>query len=543
MSYVRLRNFSLVRSTSRSVTESVILANSGVKPTMSSLLWAAHIGPYGAIDAIWVSLPPSLARVVLHFQAELMRRLQQHPVTLAAMADHALPQSTYIMPKAWAGHDFRGGNPMCETADPTPLPFAVSTTPFSVYFAVLAMQQSSFDRITCIMSGLLTFHTAQSHFLFDIKSWSVLWEPTTDTTQPHHRRYSCLFETPTFDEPPATPAAPVAKSPFRPADRLVAVGGLLYMVFSVAGSVLYISTTEAETTNDFWWSEFNATGAYGFLGSWVSTQLLLNPSGLNDTLDYLAFADSMPYNSSSTVISSSALYANLQDASALPMAIRGLRCMGYCAVPEIMTAYCWVDFKQRFPMAHSERRQVRCVREYAGNGAVYLESALSNVAPPSAVPSAVLVAGGRVDKRESDVVCVPTSGSGSSLACPSSCVCYAFQRECHRHLQNDRHDVSLLFASSVKYLFTMDNWKNKNVYYLDKASTVITGLLCVEYNHVCYVFDIKLWRVFAVKVPAHVQAAACAPHARPSHVRVSAAWHGSVHVDTVTTTHGKLHMS
>ncbi|ETV84113.1 hypothetical protein H257_03423 [Aphanomyces astaci] len=121
MSYVRLRNFSLVRSTSRSVTESLILANSGVKPTMSSLLWAAHISPYGAIDAIWVSLPPSLARVVLHFQAELMRRLQQHPVTLAAMADHALPQSTYIMPKAWAGHDFRGGNPMCETADPTPL--------------------------------------------------------------------------------------------------------------------------------------------------------------------------------------------------------------------------------------------------------------------------------------------------------------------------------------------------------------------------------------------------------------------------------------
>ncbi|RHY71758.1 hypothetical protein DYB38_000940 [Aphanomyces astaci] len=304
----------------------------------------------------------------------------------------------------------------------------------------------------------------------------------------------------------------MAKSSFRPAGRLVAGGGLLYMVFSVAGSVLYISTTEADTTNDFWWSRFNATGAYGFLGSWVSTQLLLNPSGLNDTLDYLAFADSMPYNSSSTMISSSALYANLQDASALPTAIRGLRCMGYCAVPEIMTAYCWVDFKQRFPMAHSERRQVRCVREYAGNGAMYLESALSNVAPPSAVPSAVLVAGGRVDKRGSDVVC-PRCALGDRrplcaidvvdflLRCDagvvkigsyvrfgqlvgvSVVVCYAFQRECHRHLQDDRHDVLLLFASSVKYLFTMDNWKYKNVYYLDKASAVITGLLCVEYNH------------------------------------------------------------
>ncbi|KAF0775834.1 hypothetical protein AaE_000466, partial [Aphanomyces astaci] len=117
-----------------------------------------------------------------------MRRLQQHPVTLATMADHALPQSTYIMPKAWAGHDFRGGNPMCETADPTPLVHDAFGFDDIVYFAVLAMQQSSFDRITCIMSGLLTFHTAHSLFLFDIKSWSVLWEPTTDTTQPHHRR-------------------------------------------------------------------------------------------------------------------------------------------------------------------------------------------------------------------------------------------------------------------------------------------------------------------------------------------------------------------
>ncbi|RHY71759.1 hypothetical protein DYB38_000941 [Aphanomyces astaci] len=206
-----------------------------------------------------------------------------------------------------------------------------------------------FDRVTCIMSGLITVHTAYYQYVFDVKSWSI---------------YRERFQPPEFNGPHAAqiPARERATRSFHSFDRFMAVAGLAYMVIS--------------------WSHFNASGGYGYLASWYSTQLMLNPIEFNTSLDNPMYADSTPYNTTSTVISSSALYANIvqfEAVNSLAIAIQGLKNMDICDVAQIMTPYCWLEFHQQFAMANSVKRQTRCELEYTSNGAVYLESALRNV--------------------------------------------------------------------------------------------------------------------------------------------------------------------
>ncbi|RQM25970.1 hypothetical protein B5M09_000807 [Aphanomyces astaci] len=153
-----------------------------------------------------------------------------------------------------------------------------------------------FDRVTCIMSGLITVHTAYYQYVFDVKSWSIYREP---------------FQPPEFNGPHAAqiPARERATRSFHSFDRFMAVAGLAYMVIS-----------------------------------------------FNTSLDNPMYADSTPYNTTSTVFSSSALYANIvqfEVGNSLAIAIQGLKNMDICDVAQIMTPYCWLDFHQQFPMANS----------------------------------------------------------------------------------------------------------------------------------------------------------------------------------------------
>ncbi|KAF0716694.1 hypothetical protein AaE_011028, partial [Aphanomyces astaci] len=117
MPFARLRNYSLVRGTSRQIPDELILFNSGMVPTLVSQLWETNIGPYGAIDAVWVPVPPSLADIVHSFQGDVLTR---NATVLAAVQElgyeWALPT-----PRAWSGgaYEFSGGNPMCDNTHRT----------------------------------------------------------------------------------------------------------------------------------------------------------------------------------------------------------------------------------------------------------------------------------------------------------------------------------------------------------------------------------------------------------------------------------------
>ncbi|KAF0684062.1 Aste57867_23983 [Aphanomyces stellatus] len=78
---------------------------------------------------------------------------------------------------------------------------------------------------------------------------------------------------------------------------------------------------------------------------------------------------------------------------------------------------------------------------------------------------------------------------------------FAYERLRHPVHEDARHTASALLAAAAKYHFALNGWKFKDCHYLDLASGVITGLLCVEYGRKFYVLDVKLWRVFVLDVP------------------------------------------
>ncbi|KDO29409.1 hypothetical protein SPRG_05946 [Saprolegnia parasitica CBS 223.65] len=64
------------------------------------------------------------------------------------------------------------------------------------------------------------------------------------------------------------------------------------------------------------------------------------------------------------------------------------------------------------------------------------------------------------------------------------------------------HGRSVFLSCGAKYLFEHRQWTHGGVYYLDRASAVLTGLLTLRWRRQLYVFDVKLWRIFALAAPA-----------------------------------------
>ncbi|OQR89743.1 hypothetical protein ACHHYP_06084 [Achlya hypogyna] len=60
---------------------------------------------------------------------------------------------------------------------------------------------------------------------------------------------------------------------------------------------------------------------------------------------------------------------------------------------------------------------------------------------------------------------------------------------------------SLLLSLGAKYYFAHTHRIVHGVYYMDRASAALTGLLTYRHGQTMYAFDIKLWRVFARPCP------------------------------------------
>ncbi|KDO33581.1 hypothetical protein SPRG_22090 [Saprolegnia parasitica CBS 223.65] len=57
---------------------------------------------------------------------------------------------------------------------------------------------------------------------------------------------------------------------------------------------------------------------------------------------------------------------------------------------------------------------------------------------------------------------------------------------------------SLLLSAGATFLFYHAPWIFNDVYYLDRASAALNGLLSVRYDGIYYVLDIKLWRILVL---------------------------------------------
>ncbi|KAG9409806.1 hypothetical protein AC1031_020115 [Aphanomyces cochlioides] len=84
-------------------------------------------------------------------------------------------------------------------------------------------------------------------------------------------------------------------------------------------------------------------------------------------------------------------------------------------------------------------------------------------------------------------------------------VCYLYERLRHPALPPTRQD-SLFLAASAKFVFEPRNWIDDNLYYMDPASAAMNGLLSMHIDDTFYLFDIKIWRCFAVNIPEKTRA-------------------------------------
>ncbi|KAF0714592.1 Aste57867_3798 [Aphanomyces stellatus] len=56
----------------------------------------------------------------------------------------------------------------------------------------------------------------------------------------------------------------------------------------------------------------------------------------------------------------------------------------------------------------------------------------------------------------------------------------------------------LFLYAGTRYLFMTNRWTYKNVYYMDRASAILNGILTLRWKQAMFGLDIKLWRTFRV---------------------------------------------
>ncbi|KDO24867.1 hypothetical protein SPRG_09512 [Saprolegnia parasitica CBS 223.65] len=63
-----------------------------------------------------------------------------------------------------------------------------------------------------------------------------------------------------------------------------------------------------------------------------------------------------------------------------------------------------------------------------------------------------------------------------------------------------RHSKSFLLTAGAKFLFKHDKWFYRDVYYMDRASALLNGLVTIHVRSQRLLFDVKSWRLYAVQL-------------------------------------------
>ncbi|KAG9406929.1 hypothetical protein AC1031_003254 [Aphanomyces cochlioides] len=152
-----------------------------------------------------------------------------------------------------------------------------------------------------------------------------------------------------------------------------------YLFFTISCGIGFVVLLSEYTTNDHWWREFNTTGSHTFLADVFNSKLNLRQHG-----DFDLFDSSLPKDySASTFIDMhpTATRQILLGLISSEQAVSTIRANSLYESVFTVIAYCWVDFNHRFELAHTAKRQQRCVKHQYTNAAVHLEAVLRNVDP------------------------------------------------------------------------------------------------------------------------------------------------------------------
>ncbi|RHY67209.1 hypothetical protein DYB34_007445 [Aphanomyces astaci] len=173
-------------------------------------------------------------------------------------------------------------------------------------------------------------------------------------------------------------AHPVDAAPAQPHRFYLEVFlGYGYVLSSLCLSFYYLQLLALHLANDARLTNFNQSGAQSFLIDAINRELehpRLDVSIWNITSTSIA----KDYSTPNTPLLIPAGYARraLLDDTRIEAVIRRSLQASANTLSRLPTQYCWVDFRRRWGLAHTRRRQERCVERDSDNAAVYLESTL-----------------------------------------------------------------------------------------------------------------------------------------------------------------------
>ncbi|KAG9414735.1 hypothetical protein AC1031_008150 [Aphanomyces cochlioides] len=79
-------------------------------------------------------------------------------------------------------------------------------------------------------------------------------------------------------------------------------------------------------------------------------------------------------------------------------------------------------------------------------------------------------------------------------------VCFAFEMWRCPNYALSAHKMSRLVPAGAHYLYSKGSWVFHNIFYLDKASAFMCGLITITYDGSIYVLDVKTWRTRMIQV-------------------------------------------
>ncbi|KDO18158.1 hypothetical protein SPRG_16433 [Saprolegnia parasitica CBS 223.65] len=155
--------------------------------------------------------------------------------------------------------------------------------------------------------------------------------------------------------------------------RKVAIAGLVYLWSAMAIGAYYLVLLSRSFANDLWWPSFNTTGYQLFLVDAINHALEQRLSGVVDLTQLV-----MPKSYGATQLPvphpTRARALLLTELTSIEYAILNIRNMSADQSMMLPTLFCYVDFGQRWELAHTVARQTRCKERYHFNGAIYLDS-------------------------------------------------------------------------------------------------------------------------------------------------------------------------
>ncbi|KAF0690301.1 Aste57867_18327 [Aphanomyces stellatus] len=182
-----------------------------------------------------------------------------------------------------------------------------------------------------------------------------------------------------FDAPTVTKPTKLSS-----AQRILVAAGLVYLFLTISCGMWYVSLLAPTLSNDFYWPHFNASGYQVFLMDLINVKLQTRvDAGGSVDVDLLA-VDAITaklYNTPDVQTEFEPNYARrvfFSEMTSLRQGVQAMRTtsIGYAAY--IKAQYCWVDFQQRWDIAHTESRSARCRARYSHNAAIYLETLVRN---------------------------------------------------------------------------------------------------------------------------------------------------------------------